>query len=94
MTFAEFHLAVRHLLRQTPYPSFVVVVEAVETPPQRVDVEWRVCLTDHPDHVFVRGRDPHVVISTVKSEIERLGNPSPANSNHELVAVGAPLPRS
>jgi hypothetical protein len=83
MTYAEFHLAVRMLLAPTRFRSFICNVEVVEHHPNRVAVEWRVCVFDSDGAQqkiahHVRRGDPFRVLEALTNALAGDGEPAPA----------------
>jgi hypothetical protein len=70
MTHSDLHMAVRLLLRGTPYASFLVSVHSAEAHPGRVAVEYVVTITGL-DRTFKSG-DPKRLLTWVRQAVKAI----------------------
>jgi hypothetical protein len=94
MTFTQIHVAVREALRGSPYSQFLVTVQSAEQHPGRIEVEWRICISDATPTLFYKGRDALALLEMVREHVRGLAreraetDPPPPD---ELTAIG-PVP--
>jgi hypothetical protein len=93
MKFVDVHLAVREALRGSPYSQFLITVQSLEQHPGRVEVEWRICISDANPLLYYRGREPGALLEMVREHVRGIAraraatDPPPPDA---LELVGTP----
>lgn len=90
MTFTDVHIAVRDTLRGSPFSAFLVTVQSAEQHPGRVEIEWRVFVSDGPD-LFFKGPDPMALVEMLRvrlADLLRASAPTDPPLPLSLEAIG------